>query len=78
MDTFEQISIILSDKMGIQKSEITSDASFTKDLGIDSLDYAEFILLIEQNFNIKIPYQEAESIQTVKQAVEYIENKKVD
>jgi DNA replication and repair protein RecF len=57
------------------ESEITPDASFVKDLGIDSLDYAELVMEFEQSFNIKISDDDAEKLQTIGQAVSYIEGK---
>ncbi|MCG8386898.1 MAG: acyl carrier protein [Cytophagales bacterium] len=75
MNTTEQITKILVDKLGIAKTEVTPDASFVKDLGIDSLDYAELVMEFEQTFNIRIPDQDAEKLQTINQAVEYIEDK---
>lgn len=74
-DVKKRISAILIDKLGIPESEITSDASFVKDLGIDSLDYAELVMEFEQTFDIKIPDDDAEKMQTIGQAVAYIESK---
>ncbi|MFC2126167.1 acyl carrier protein [Bacteroidota bacterium] len=73
--TSEQITNILVDKMGITMTEITSDANFIKDLGIDSLDYAELVMEFEQVFNIRIPDSDAEKIQTIKDAIDYINEK---
>lgn len=70
-----KIKKILAEKFGITESQITQDANFVKDLGIDSLDYAEMVMSFEQSFNIKIPDVDAEKIRTVKQAISYIENK---
>ena len=58
-----------------QDSQITPDASFVKDLGIDSLDYAELVMEFEQNFDIKIPDDDAEKMQTIGEAVTYIQSK---
>ncbi len=69
------ITNILVDKLGITRSEVTPDASFIKDLGIDSLDYAELVMEFEQNFNIRIPDMDAEKLSTVNQAVKYIGHK---
>ncbi len=74
-DVQKKISSILTDKLGINASEITPDASFVKDLGIDSLDYAELVMEFEQTFDIKIPDDDAEKMQTIGQAVAYIESK---
>jgi acyl carrier protein len=70
-----KITQILVEKMGIADSEVTMDANFIKDLGIDSLDYAELIMEFEQSFDIRIPDSDAERMQTMKQAVEYISEK---
>ncbi len=74
-DVQHKINAILIEKLGIPESQITSDASFVKDLGIDSLDYAELVMEFEQTFDIKIPDDDAEKMQTIAQAVSYIEAK---
>jgi len=71
----QKITDILTEKLGIVASEITPDANFVKDLGIDSLDYAELVMDFEQTFDIKIPDDDAEKMQTIGQAVKYIESK---
>jgi acyl carrier protein len=70
-----KITQILVEKMGIADSEVTMDANFIKDLGIDSLDYAELVMEFEQSFDIRIPDSDAERMQTMKQAVDYISEK---
>jgi len=74
-DVQHKINAILIEKLGIPESQITSDASFVKDLGIDSLDYAELVMEFEQTFDVKIPDDDAEKMQTIGQAVAYIESK---
>ena len=74
-DIQQKITSILIEKLGITGSEITPDANFVKDLGIDSLDYAELVMDFEQTFDIKIPDDDAEKMQTIGQAVKYIESK---
>ena len=74
-DIQQKITSILIEKLGIVGSEITPDANFVKDLGIDSLDYAELVMDFEQTFDIKIPDDDAEKMQTIAQAVKYIESK---
>jgi len=74
--TEEVITKILVDKMGISPTEVTQDANFIKDLGIDSLDYAELVMEFEQAFDIKIPDSDAEKFTTVKDAVTYIDAKR--
>lgn len=71
-----KIANILTEKLGIAESEITPDANFVKDLGIDSLDYAELVMDFEQTFDIKIPDDDADKMQTIGQAVKYIEAKR--
>lgn len=77
VDIQQTITQILVDKLGLAETEVTSDANFVKDLGIDSLDYAELVMEFEQNFNIKIPDEDAEQMQTISQAIIYI-GKKVE
>jgi acyl carrier protein len=76
-DVQKKVHAILIDKLGIPESEITPDASFVKDLGIDSLDYAELVMEFEQTFDIKIPDDDAEKLQTIGQAIGYIQSKLV-
>lgn len=75
MDIQNKITQILVDKLGIAETEVTADANFVKDLGIDSLDYAELVMEFEQTFNIRIPDEDAEQLQTINQAVNYIDKK---
>jgi len=74
-DIPQKVTAILVEKLGIAPSEITSDANFVKDLGIDSLDYAEIVMEFEQTFDIRIPDDDAEKLQTFGEAVRYIEEK---
>lgn len=74
-DIPQKVTAILVEKLGIAPSEITPDASFVKDLGIDSLDYAEIVMEFEQTFDIRIPDDDAERLQTFGEAVRYIEEK---
>lgn len=68
----DRVSTIIIDKLGVEASEITNEASFTNDLGADSLDTVELIMELEREFNISIPDDHAEGIQTVGDAVEYL------
>ena len=70
----EKVSKIIVDKLGVDESEVTAQASFTNDLGADSLDTVELIMEFEKEFDISIPDEQAENIQTVGQAVEYLES----
>jgi acyl carrier protein len=74
-DVPKKVAQILVDKLGIAESEITPDANFVKDLGIDSLDYAEIVMEFEQTFDIRIPDDDAEKLQTFGEAVKYIQGK---
>ena len=60
--------------MGIPEKAITEKANFSKDLCLDSLDFAEMVMLFERRFNVEIPSTEAEDICTVKQAIDYLQN----
>ena len=72
-DIQERVVAIIVDKLGVDKEEVTLDASFTNDLGADSLDTVELIMEFEKEFNIAIPDDQAENIATVGEAVKYIE-----
>jgi len=74
-DIPKKVTKILTEKLGIAESEITPEANFVKDLGIDSLDLAEIVMEFEQTFDIRIPDEDAEKLQTFGQAVQYIESK---
>jgi acyl carrier protein len=71
-DITSRVKSIIVDKLGVEESEVTLEASFTNDLGADSLDTVELIMEFEKEFNIAIPDDQAEKISTVGQAVEYI------
>ncbi len=71
-DISAKVRDIIVDKLGVDASEVTEEASFTNDLGADSLDTVELIMEFEKEFNIAIPDDQAEKISTVGQAVEYI------
>ncbi|MEJ2594693.1 MAG: acyl carrier protein [bacterium] len=73
-DVREKVVSIIVDKLGVEESEVTNEASFTNDLGADSLDTVELIMEFEKEFNLSIPDEEAEKIETVGNAVSYIEN----
>lgn len=64
---------IIVEKLGVDESEVTPEASFTADLGADSLDTVELIMEFEKEFNVSIPDDQAENIQTVGQAIAYLE-----
>jgi acyl carrier protein len=72
-DVAEKVKAIIVDKLGVDESEVTNEASFTNDLGADSLDTVELIMEFEKEFDIQIPDDKAEAIATVGDAVTFIE-----
>jgi acyl carrier protein len=74
-DTAAKVQEIIVDKLGVDESDISRDASFTNDLGADSLDTVELIMEFEKEFNITIPDEDAEQIATVGDAIDYVEKK---
>ena len=72
-DISSRVKAIIVDKLGVDESEVTNDASFTNDLGADSLDTVELIMEFEKEFDIQIPDDKAEAIATVGDAVTFIE-----
>ncbi|MBU2553925.1 MAG: acyl carrier protein [Bacteroidetes bacterium] len=72
-DVRSKVVSIIVDKLGVEESEVTNEASFTNDLGADSLDTVELIMEFEKEFNLSIPDEEAEKIETVGNAIAYIE-----
>lgn len=71
-DVASRVKAIIVDKLGVEEKVVTNEASFTNDLGADSLDTVELIMEFEKEFNIAIPDDQAEKISTVGQAIEYI------
>ncbi len=74
-DILKKVREIIVDKLGVEESEVTETANFTNDLGADSLDTVELIMEFERVFDIKIPDEDASSIATVSDAVNYVESK---
>jgi acyl carrier protein len=72
-DISTKVKSIIVDKLGVEEKEVTPTASFTNDLGADSLDTVELIMEFEKEFNIAIPDDQAEKIATVGDAISYIE-----
>jgi acyl carrier protein len=72
-DVKSKVIAIIVDKLGVDEAEVTTEASFTNDLGADSLDTVELIMEFEKEFNIAIPDDQAEKIGTVGQAIDYIQ-----
>ena len=73
-DIATRVKAIIVDKLGVDEKEVTAEASFTNDLGADSLDTVELIMEFEKEFNLAIPDDQAEKISTVGEAIAYIEN----
>lgn len=73
-DIATRVKAIIVDKLGVDENEVTPEASFTNDLGADSLDTVELIMEFEKEFNLSIPDEEAEKIGTVGDAINYITN----
>ena len=69
-----KVKEIIVDKLGVEESELTDSASFTNDLGADSLDTVELIMEFEKEFNVSIPDEDAEKISTVDDAIAYLKN----
>ncbi|MBO4961230.1 MAG: acyl carrier protein [Flavobacteriales bacterium] len=72
-DITSRVKAIIVDKLGVDENEVTPEASFTNDLGADSLDIVELIMEFEKEFDLQIPDEEAENITTVGQVITYIE-----
>jgi acyl carrier protein len=70
----ERVKSIIVEQLGVDEEEVTLEASFTDDLGADSLDIVELVMAFEEEFGIEIPDEEAEKISNVREAVSYIES----
>lgn len=71
--TLERVKKVVIEQLSVEENLVTPEASFTADLGADSLDTVELVMAFEEEFGIEIPDEEAEKISTVKNAVDYIE-----
>jgi acyl carrier protein len=71
----EKVKQIISEQLGVEEAEVTPSASFTDDLGADSLDQVELVMALEENFDIEIPDDAAEKIRTVQDAIDYIDKR---
>ncbi|HEX4948781.1 MAG TPA: acyl carrier protein [Blastocatellia bacterium] len=69
----EKVKQIIVDELGVEESEVTPNARFVDDLGADSLDNVELVMRFEEEFGVEIPDEDAEKIQSVRDAIEYIE-----
>lgn len=75
MDIENKVKEIVMDKLGVEESQVTPEASFTNDLGADSLDIVELVMGFESEFGISIPDEDAEKITTVGDAISYLKEK---
>ena len=75
-DVSSKVKKIVADHLGIEEAKVTEEASFIDDLGADSLDTVELVMAFEEKFGIEIPDDAAETIQTVQNAIDYIQSKK--
>jgi acyl carrier protein len=76
MAVADKVKSIIVEQLGVDEEEVTSDASFVDDLGADSLDTVELVMRFEEEFGIEIPDEDAEKIQSVRDAIAYIEEHK--
>jgi acyl carrier protein len=75
-DIEQKVKDIIVEQLGVDAAEVKTEASFVNDLGADSLDTVELVMALEESFDMEIPDEEAEKIQTVGQAVDYIKSHK--
>ena len=75
MEVEEKIKKIISEQLGVEEDEVVPEAKFVDDLGADSLDTVELVMALEEEFDIEIPDEEAEKIQTVGAAIEFIKER---
>jgi acyl carrier protein len=74
-NTLNRLKKVVAEQLDVSEEEITAEASFVEDLGADSLDMVELVMAFEEAFDIEIPDEDAEKIQTVQDAVTYLEDK---
>lgn len=72
-DTFNKVKALIIEKLNVNPSDVTENATFIEDLGADSLDIVDFVMALEEEFGVDIPDEEAQKIKTVKDAVDFIE-----
>jgi acyl carrier protein len=72
----DKVKEIIVENLGVEASAVTPQASFVNDLGADSLDTVELVMALEEEFDVEIPDEDAEKIQSVGQAIDYIKNHK--
>jgi len=76
MSVEAKVKSIIAEQLGVGEDEIKAESAFIEDLGADSLDIVELVMAFEEAFDLDIPDEDAEKIQTVKDAIDYIESKK--
>lgn len=74
-DVQDRVKKIVIEQLGVEEEQVTETASFVEDLGADSLDTVEMVMAFETEFNLEIPDEDAEKIQNVKDAVDYIQKR---
>jgi acyl carrier protein len=74
-ETFEQLKKLIVEMLDVDESKVVPEASFTDDFNADSLDFIELITVVEDAFRIEIPDEDAEKLQTVQDAVDYVESR---
>ena len=75
MAVADKVKGIIVEQLGVDEEEVTPDASFVDDLGADSLDTVELVMAFEEEFSLEIPDEEAERIQTIQDAISYVEER---
>ncbi len=75
-ETLTKVQSIVAEQLGVEVAEVKPEASFQNDLGADSLDLVEVVMALEEEFEVEIPDEDADSIRTVQEAVDYIDQKK--
>ena len=75
MSLFDDVRAVIVEQLGVKPDEVKPEASFRDDLGVDSLDVVEFIMALEEKFSIEIPDEDAQKMETVNDAIKYVENK---
>ena len=71
----ERVKAIVAEQLGVKEEEVTNEASFVDDLGADSLDTVELVMALEEEFGTEIPDDEAEKINTIQNAIDYIKER---
>ena len=75
MAVSDKVKSIIVEQLGVDEEEVTPDASFVDDLGADSLDTVELVMAFEEEFNVEVPDEDAEKLQSVGDVIKYIEEK---